>query len=82
MRATIEDFKTGWFGIGLGIKQVEIDSLIQHLQALKKDPSQHFHRASDFAGSGGVGDIEIYIEPDLAPDDLKITGFAILPNKE
>ncbi len=80
MRATIEDFKTGWFGIGLGIKKSELDLLIQRLETLKNNPDLHFHLGSTYSGSGGVGDIEVYVEPEGSEDNLTMTGFPISPD--
>jgi hypothetical protein len=82
MRATIEDFKTGWFGITLGVKKSELDLLINRLQALKGDPTQHFHLSADFTGSGGVGDIEIFVDSEDAPNYLAVSDVAISPNRE
>ena len=59
MKADIEDFKTGWYGITLGLNDAEIDQLINTLVALKKEKT-HFHFRSEFKGEGGIGDIELY----------------------
>ena len=61
MQSKLEDFTTGWYGLTLGIKSSEIDELIVTLQELKKKKT-HFHFRSDFAGQGGLGDIEIYFQ--------------------
>ena len=72
MRAEIEDFKTGWYGITLGVNKKEIDRLIKLLTHIKNDTDQHFHISSDYEGNGGIGDIEIYIQNEDDPDNMKI----------
>ena len=72
MNAQIEDFKTGWYGVSLGLKKNEIDLFIEALKSLKKCQEGHFHLRSNFEGDGGAGDIEIYIEPDHSIDNLAI----------
>ncbi len=82
MNVQIEDFKTGWFGITLGIKKSEVDTLIQGLAYLKSNPDQHFHIRSDYSGQGGIGDIELYIESDDVSDNAVIeVNPAIPPNR-
>ena len=71
MRADIEDFETGWYGLTLGLKEAEIDELINTLRDLKKYKT-HFHLRSEFEGEGGVGDIEIYYQSDSVPDNLTL----------
>ena len=71
MRAEIEDFKTGWFGLTIGIKKDEIDQLISALNNLKKSDG-HFHLRSDFNGSGGVGDIELYMQNTQEESNLEL----------
>ncbi len=71
MNIQIEDFKTGWFGITIGVKKSEIDTLIAGLENLKKD-SGHFHIRSGYSGEGGVGEVEVYLEDDDASDNSKI----------
>ncbi|MGJ8649881.1 MAG: hypothetical protein ACSHX4_05940 [Opitutaceae bacterium] len=61
MRAEIEDFKTGWYGLTLSIKDDEIDTLMEVLRSLKQN-RKHFHLRSDYSAEGGVGDIEISIQ--------------------
>lgn len=63
MHAKINDWKNGWYGIELSLKECDIDHLISMLQMLKGEPGQHFHLSSDYVGSGGVGDIEISVQP-------------------
>ena len=54
MHIKIEDFKTGWFGLAMGIKKEEIDKLIDALKTIKQN-SGHFHLRSDYTGDGGGG---------------------------
>ena len=82
MQSNIEDFKTGWYGISLGLKSDEIDQLIIALQKLKNERS-HFHLRSDFEGSGGIGDIELYYQTDEQPSNLAIeSSSAIFANEK
>ncbi len=60
----------------------EIDRLISLLQQLKSDTEQHFHISSDYKGSGGVGDIEVFVKIDDAPDNLFLSSAAIGPGNE
>lgn len=62
MYANLEDFKTGWYGLSLGLSEDEIDNLVAALQRLKSTKN-HFHFRSNFEGAGGLGDIEIYLHP-------------------
>jgi hypothetical protein len=63
MQVEIDDFKTGWFGLKLGLTDADIAALISSLEALRMHRG-HFHARSDFSGNGGVGDIEFYwVEP-------------------
>lgn len=80
MYVELEDFKTGWYGIGIGLREKEIDILIEQLIRLKADKKQHFHISSEFEGDGGVGDMEFYIHED-EKDNMYITDFAISINK-
>lgn len=80
MFVTIENYKTGWYGISIGIGPNEIDLLINQLTRLKKDPDQHFHITSNYEEEGGIGDIEFYIQ-DEEKSNMAITGTAISPNR-
>jgi len=70
MKTSIQDFKTGWYGIAIGLKASEIDQFIQNLDLLRAKNSEHFHARSSFRGPGGIGDIEFYLVPEDAQDDL------------
>ena len=72
MRIYLEDFKTGWYEISLGVKKTEIDNLIDRLHDLKKGDIDHFHITNNFEGEGGIGDIEIYLKDDKEEDNIKL----------
>lgn len=74
MHTRINDWKNGWYGIELYLKEEDIDRLIARLQMLKHDHGQHFHLSSDYTGSGGVGDIEISVQPpDVASNIMSMS---------
>ena len=77
MNADLEDWKNGWHGLKLAVTQQEIDRLIELLQAMKNDPEQHFHIASDYKAGGGLGDIEVSIKIEHQPDNLFLSGLAL-----
>ena len=81
MRVEQDDFGTGWFQLHIAIRNEEIDSLIELLNGLKSDPQQHFHLSSDYAGEGGIGDIEFYIQGDDEQDNMMMTSPAVSPNR-
>jgi hypothetical protein len=82
MRVDLEDWKNGWFGIGLAIAPSEIDRLVSLLEELKGDPDQHFHISSDYKGAGGIGDIEVFVKTDEMPDNLFLSSTALEPGDE
>jgi len=82
MFVDMENWKNGWYGIGIGLEPDEIDSLIELLQMIKNDPEQHFHLSSEFEGEGGVGDIEIYVKEEKTENNMKLLGKAIAPGGE
>jgi hypothetical protein len=61
MRADLEDFKTGWFGLMLGLSPSEIDEVIARLTYLKAHPDEHFHWRSNYTAESGVADIGVYV---------------------
>jgi len=71
MRVDIEDFNTGWFGLVIGIKNSEIDRLINALNKMK-ETNGHFHLRSDFEGSGGVADIELYSQDEKEHNNMAL----------
>ena len=82
MHAKLNDWKNGWFGVELGIRRGEIDRLIALLQKIKADPDQHFHLSSDYRGEGGLGDLEIHIQPEDVMSNLAGSGLALAPGEE
>ena len=81
MRVELEDFKTGWFGVGVTMRLHEIDTLITLLNRLKNDPSQHFHIGSNFEGDGGVSDISFQLAEADVKDNAQVLSLAIPPNR-
>ncbi len=71
MQADLENFKTGWYGLTLGVKTEEIDKLIAALHHVKAS-KEHFHFRSNFEGKGGIGDIEFYYQSENYPCNLEI----------
>ncbi|MBL0380060.1 MAG: hypothetical protein JKP90_10420 [Desulfofustis sp. PB-SRB1] len=61
MFVEIEDFKTGWFGVSIGLKNDEIEQLIERLRLLHNGSSSHFHLTNNNGEAGGIYDIEIYV---------------------
>jgi len=82
MKADIEDWKNGWFGIELGIAPDEIDRLCDLLQMLKKDQEQHFHISSDYKGTGGIGDITVFISIEKQQHNMMLFSRAMAPGEE
>jgi hypothetical protein len=81
MHVEMEDLGTGWYQIYMAIKPTELDSLIELLQLLKNDQTQHFHLSSDYEGEGGIGDIEFSIQGEEEIDNMMLTSPAIRPNR-
>lgn len=82
MHVAIDDWKNGWYGIGIGLESKEIDTLIELLKMIKNDPEQHFHISSTYKGNGGVGDIEIYTKEEKQKNNMSLTGKALGPGAE
>ena len=82
MYVDIEDWKNGWYGLGLGLAPEEVDKLIALLQMIKTDPEQHFHLSSRFEGDGGVGDVEVYVKAEEQPNNMFFLGKAIGPGEQ
>jgi len=81
MEVKIEDFKTGWYGITVGLKDDQIDKIINALKLLKKS-KDHFHFRSNYVGEGGVGDIEFFWMENSSRDNMEIDDSpAIEPNR-
>ncbi len=77
----MDDSKTGWYGIAIGIGPDEIDLLIERLIFIKNKRDQHFHISSDYEGEGGIGDVEIYLMEENQKNNMFITGYDIAPNR-
>lgn len=71
MNTSIENFKTGWYGVVILIKPVEIDELIERLQELKTKKTDHFHLVSDYKAESGIGDVEFALQG-AEPDNMQI----------
>lgn len=80
MRAELEQWESGWYGLALGMSAAEIDRLITQLSKLKADPDQHFHISSDYKGKAGLGDIEVYVKSPEEKDNMHLSSLAIAPN--
>jgi len=78
MRAEINDWKNGWFGIALGLTAKDIDLLILKLRSIRDDPDQHFH-AMNVTEEGPVGDVEFYVCTEEEPQTLRLSGIALAP---
>lgn len=77
MRGEMENWKNGWYGVTLGLSAAEIDRMIGLFARLGDDPDQHFHVSSDYSGSRGLGDIEVYVsEEDWRCDKAAAHGCA------
>ena len=81
MHSKIDDWKNGWFGVELGLKKEEIPRVISLLQMLQEDSDQHFHLTSDYKGSGGLGDIMVYVQPPDEISNMESTGKALAPGE-
>ena len=78
MHTELEDWNNGWYGVLLGISAEEIDVLIERLKMLKAEPDQHFHLSSTYEGSGGLGDITIYVQDLSEPSNMAAIGSKAL----
>ena len=78
MHTALEDWKNGWYGVHLGISADEIDILIERLRMLKAEPEQHFHLSSTYQGSGGLGDITVYVQDPSEPSNMEPIGSRAL----
>ena len=82
MRTSIESLQTDWYGVTLGLKESEIDSLIENLLLLRNKEAEHFHARSTFSGSGGIADIELYLISEDSDDNMVFDySPPILPTK-
>ena len=74
MHTALEDWKNGWYGVHLGISTEEIDVLIERLKMLKAEPDQHFHLSTTYEGSGGLGDIAVYVQDSSVRSNVEAIG--------
>ena len=81
MRVDIEDWKNGWLGIDIGIRQDEINRLIDLLRVLERKPDQHFHISSDYEGTGGIGNIRVSVLPTDVDSNMHLTSRAYAPGE-
>jgi hypothetical protein len=74
MNVDIKDIGKGWFEIGIGLTSSDVELLIERLMGLQRTGAEfdHFHFRSEFAGSDGVGDVEIYRAEEDAPKNMHI----------
>lgn len=82
MRGEIQNWNNGWYGVSLGLSVPEIDRLILLLTRIRGGSEQHFHIRSDYSGSGGLGDIEVYVTEASAPNNMQLSGLALAPGSE
>jgi len=82
MHSKLNDWNNGWSGLELRIRAEEIDLLISLLRMIKADPEQHFHLSSNYNGAGGIGDIEISIQPPEESSNMESLGRALAPGEE
>ncbi len=81
MRSEIENWNNGWYGVRLELSIAEIDRLIGLLTNIRNDPEQHFHMTSDYAGSGGLGNIEVSVAEANSNSDMSVNGLALAPGE-
>ncbi|MCC6140397.1 MAG: hypothetical protein IT389_07255 [Nitrospira sp.] len=81
MHVKIEDWKNGWSGISVGIDPDEINRFIELLKMIRENPEQHFHVSSDYKGTGGVGDIEVFIRGENEEHNMSLSGRALAPGE-
>ena len=79
MHSELKDGKNDWSGIWLSASRKEVSHLIGQLQKLLYDPGQHFYISSSYKASSGLGNIEIPVKDELEPDNLFLSGLALVP---
>lgn len=82
MFAELEEWKQGWQGLNIGLRNDEIDHLISMLQEIKKDNDQHFHISSDCKGKPSLGGIQIYVKTKDEEDNMYFSSLALAPGTE
>lgn len=80
MHAELEDFKTGWYGVTIYLREGEIDLLIEQLAELRRSKDQHSHVSisGDSEAEGGIAYTEFKVQ-EGEQDDMFFTGFSIRP---
>ena len=64
MRVEIRDYKTGWIGVEICLKDKDVDALVNSLKSLKHlEPGQHFN-LSNLKLDGSVGVVSIEFNKD------------------
>jgi len=61
---------------------VNVISLIEMLNIIKKDPDQHFHISNDYEEKTGVGEVTFYVKPSEEKDNMELLGRALAPGEE
>jgi hypothetical protein len=76
MKSSIEDFRTGWYGLKLHLDLNDIDRLLELLVLLKDDKNYHFHIFSTAFDdeAGGVADIEFCRKDESEKSNMDIGG--------
>lgn len=82
MHVKLEDWDNGWSGVHIGLAKPEIARLIELLQMIDADPEQHFHISSDYKGSGGIGNIEVYVSTAEQEGNMRLSGRALSPGEK
>lgn len=80
MHGDIEDWKTGWYGVELGLGKREILALIDSLRVLLEDPDQHFH--IDYKSNEQqetLGKVTFYVKSKDEPDNMELGSLAYQP---
>lgn len=78
MRITVESCTDRFIGLSLKFSPGDLDRLIADLNALKAEPSQHFHLSTD-GSDGPLVDLEISVASGDSTNAWK-SGFAIEPD--
>jgi len=82
MKINLESYGNGWHAVYFGIKESEIDALINLLRFLKEHPDQHFpivNKSSELA-DGNIESIEFYLEEAKEKDNMILLSEAINPD--
>ncbi len=77
MKIQLEDFKTGWYSLALGLKENDIDQLIDFLKQLKEKKS-HIHIVCS-SEAPGLENLEIHYADETENSNAIFAGFPIEP---